>query len=158
MLSCSSSMPYEWNAPPKPESDSAIPEVPESECWVTYARSSGPGGQNVNKRATKAVVKWHVEGSETYDADQKALIAEALANRINNEGFIVISADAERSREQNRKDALETLRRLVADTLTPEEERIPTKPSRASKRRRLDEKKKRGDVKRQRQKKFGAED
>jgi ribosome-associated protein len=151
-------MPREWNMPANPETESLIPDVPESECWITYARSSGPGGQNVNKRATKAVVKWHVEGSETYDDDQKRLIAAALANRISNEGYVVISAEAERSREQNRKNAVETLRRLVREALTPEEERIPTKPSRAAKRRRLDEKSKRGAIKRERQKRYGEEE
>ncbi len=146
-------MPYEWKTPPND-----IPDVPESECWVTYARSSGPGGQNVNKRATKTVLKWHVEGSETYDPEQKTLITEALTNRINNEGFVVISADAERRREQNRKDALETLRSLVREALTPEEERIPTKPTKASKQRRLTEKKKRGALKRERQKNYREEE
>ena len=144
--------------PNNSETEPSIPPVPESELWVTYARSSGPGGQNVNKRSTKAIVKWHVEGSPTYTEEQKALIAATLANRISKEGYIVISADAERSREQNRGNAVEVLRRLVADALTPEEERIPTRPTRAAKRKRLDEKSHRAALKRARQMKHGAEE
>lgn len=118
----------------------ALPEVPESEIHVTYARSSGPGGQNVNKRSTKAVISWNVRASSAFTEDQMALIEVELANRINKEGEVFIHADATRSREQNRISAIEALQRLVREALTPEAERVPTKPTRASKRRRVDEK------------------
>jgi ribosome-associated protein len=119
----------------------AMPEVPESEIEIDYARSSGPGGQNVNKRSTKAVISWNIRASAAFTEEQMAVIEAELANRINKEGAIVIQADATRSREQNRVAAIETLQRIVRKALTPQKERKPTKPSKAAKRRRLDEKK-----------------
>jgi ribosome-associated protein len=137
---------------PRSEFKPDTPEIPENELEITFARSSGPGGQNVNKRDTKAVVRWRVEESSAYTDEQKRWIAEALANRMSRQGFVVISSDAERSREMNRRRAIETLQRLVSDALTPEEERIPTKPTKASKERRLEEKARRSDIKKSRRK------
>jgi ribosome-associated protein len=117
-----------------------IPDVPREELTITFARSSGPGGQNVNKRRTKAVVKWHVESSPTYSEQEKQRMLTKLANRINNEGFLVVDADAERSQDQNKSNAIAELQRLVRDALKPEIPRIETKPTHASKVRRLDEK------------------
>lgn len=119
---------------------STIPNIPENELTITFARSSGPGGQNVNKRETKAVVKWHVEASPTYSDQQKQRILIKIANRINSEGFLVVDADAERSQDQNKNNAIAELQRLVHDALKPEIPRKKTKPTRASKRKRLEEK------------------
>lgn len=131
-------MPFEYM--PSSAEDPMPSDVPEREIEVTYARSSGPGGQNVNKRSTKAIITWNVRESSAYTGDEMALIEAGLANRINKQGEVVIHADTTRSREQNRAAAIETLQRLVREALTPEAERIPTKPSRAVKKRRLEEK------------------
>ncbi len=79
--------------------------------------------------------------------EQKQQIRVALNNRINAEGFLVVDADAERSQDQNRQQAIETIQRLVAEALTPVKPRVPTKPSRAARRQRVDEKVRRGAVK-----------
>lgn len=132
-----------FDRPPQPDMRHEAPpitDVPETEIWVAFARSGGPGGQNVNKRETKAVLKWHVDGSLVYTDEQKARIKEMLANQLNDEGFIVLTSQAERSQDQNRRDAIEKLRRLVRAALKEDAERIPTKPTRSSQRARLDEK------------------
>lgn len=118
----------------------AIPRIPETECWIAYARSSGPGGQNVNKRETKAVVRWQVDNSTLFTTEQKHILHGKLANRISGEGYLLVDAEGQRSRDQNRQSAMRVLNALVQDALTPDTERVPTKPSRASKRKRLDSK------------------
>jgi ribosome-associated protein len=117
-----------------------MPLIPESELWITYARSSGPGGQNVNKRETKAVVRWHVDASGTLSEGEKRRIHEHLRNRISGEGFLLVDNDESRSQEQNRKKAIDILQTIVHDALTPDAPRVPTKPSRAVRRKRLDQK------------------
>jgi len=119
---------------------SPIADIPLHELTITFARSSGPGGQNVNKRETKAVVKWHVEASPTLTEQQKQRVMSKLINRINSEGFLVVDADAERSQDQNKSNAIAELRRLVQDALKPEIPRKKTRPTRASKMKRLEEK------------------
>lgn len=115
--------------------------IPESEITVDYARASGPGGQNVNKRDTKAVVHWNVGASQAFSDVQKSLIRTFAANRLNAEDEIVLSADDERSQSRNRESAIARLREIVNKALVPKKKRRPTKPTRASKERRLDEKK-----------------
>ena len=131
---------------------SIIPAIPENELTSTFARSSGPGGQNVNKRETKAVVKWHVEATSVYSDQQKQRIFMKLANRINGEGFLVVDADAERSQDQNKSNAIAELQRLVSDALRPEIPRKKTRPTRASKIRRLQEKSMQSQKKQERKK------
>ncbi|MFH2062709.1 MAG: alternative ribosome rescue aminoacyl-tRNA hydrolase ArfB [bacterium] len=129
------------SADPKPESGPGF-VVPESEVRIEFARSSGPGGQNVNKRATKAVLTWSVGLSSAFDDRQKDMIRAALANRINADDEIVLAAQTERSQSQNREDVLRRLNELVAAAVTPQKPRRPTRPSRAERERRLEEKSK----------------
>ncbi len=130
------------------EKGGAAHSVPENEIEIDFARSSGPGGQNVNKRATKAVLSWDIGASDAFDDRQKAMIIEALGNRINSEGRIVLSADAERSQERNRRDAIARLQKLVAEALKPKRERRKTRVSRKQKEMRREEKRQRGELKR----------
>jgi ribosome-associated protein len=124
--------------------------VPEREISVEYARSSGPGGQNVNKRDTKAVLRWNVGASSAFSEEEKAKIREFAGKRLNAEDQLVLSADQERSQAQNRDSAVARLQNIVRSALEPEKERRPTKPTRASKERRIDEKRRQGLKKRER--------
>lgn len=126
------------------------PTVPDGEIHVDFVRSSGPGGQNVNKTSTKAQLRWCVGVSATFSEEEKVKIRAYAGNRLNGEDEIVISADTERSQPQNRKEAVERLQQLVVEALTERKERKATKPSRGAKERRLDEKRRQGDRKRNR--------
>jgi ribosome-associated protein len=126
------------------------PTVPEDEIKVDFVRSSGPGGQKVNKTSSKAQLRWHVGGSAAFSEHQKELIRKAAGKRLNAEDEIVLSAEAERSQPQNRAAAIERLQRLVAKALAPKKTRKPTKVSVAQKRKRLEDKRRQGEKKRQR--------
>ncbi len=116
-------------------------EIPESELVIDFVRSSGKGGQNVNKTSTKAQLRWNVDASAVFTPEQKQIIKEALAGRLNLAGEIIVMSQEERSQLQNKEHVIERLRSLVAEALIPEKERIATRPSRGSKERRLSEKK-----------------
>ncbi len=107
---------------------------------IDFVRSSGPGGQKVNKTSSKAQLRWNVDRSQAFTEEQKAAIRAAAGNRLNGEDEIVIAADTERSQFQNRDSVIERLQELAADALAPKKERRETKVSRAQKRQRLEEK------------------
>ncbi len=127
-----------------------LPTIPEQEMEISFVRSSGPGGQNVNKRSTKAQLRWNVEASAAFSSEQKTLIRERLANRLNRGGELFVECDEMRSQKQNRDRALEIARSLVADALAPDIARVPTKPTHSAKERRLDDKARQSQKKRER--------
>lgn len=112
--------------------------IPEAEIAIAFARGSGPGGQNVNKTETKVEVRWHVGASASVTDDEKMLLRTKLGNRLTVGDELVVTASEERSQEQNRTRAVKRLQDIVRRALTPEKRRIPTKPTRASRRRRLE--------------------
>ena len=118
--------------------------VPENEIQEKFVRGGGPGGQNVNKLATKVELRWHVDSSAVFLPEEKERIKEALKNRVNKQGELVITSQEERAQAQNRERAMEILQTLVARALEPEKERIATKPTAGSKERRLQEKREQG--------------
>lgn len=124
--------------------------IPESELGITFARSGGPGGQNVNKTNSKAVLKWKFDTSSAFNDEQKALIRAKLVNRINMEGEVVIHNSEERSQGQNREGAIRTLNELVAQALQVDAKRVKTRPTKGAKMRRLDEKTREGRKKEER--------
>jgi len=132
------------------ENDKSKQMVPRHEVIVDYARSSGPGGQKVNKTESKAVLRWHVESSSEFTDDEKKRIQEKLAGRINSEGYLIVDNQQTRSQNQNVKLAFARMDELVTEALFIEKERIGTKPTRGAKERRLDNKSKRGALKAQR--------
>jgi ribosome-associated protein len=113
-----------------------------------YARSGGPGGQNVNKRDTKARARVRLASVEGLSEAERALALERLAPRLVGEDELAVSAEDERTRELNRQAALGRLAAAIVKAAKRPKRRVATKPTRASKERRLSSKKTRGETKR----------
>jgi len=124
--------------------------LPEDELRTEAARSGGPGGQNVNKSATKVVLRFRPGASRALNEAQRRRVAELLAHRLTREGEIVLHASRHRMRSRNLEDARQRLAELLAEALRPRPVRKTTRPTLASRRRRLDAKRRRGSVKRER--------
>jgi ribosome-associated protein len=124
--------------------------VPSGELELRASRASGPGGQHVNKAATRIEVVWDVAASPTLSDTQRRLILTRLANRIDKEGKLHVVSDEHRSQWRNREAATARLETLVHDALKPRKRRRKTKPSRAAREKRLREKRERADKKRRR--------
>ncbi|MBN1821144.1 MAG: aminoacyl-tRNA hydrolase [Prolixibacteraceae bacterium] len=107
----------------------------------TSSRSSGPGGQNVNKVNSRIELHFNLEESDVFSADEKHTIKIKLANRINSEGEIFLASGVERSQWQNKERVIQRFFELVEKALTPRKKRIKTEPTQASKIKRLDGKK-----------------
>jgi ribosome-associated protein len=122
-------------------------QIPASEIKVSFTRSSGAGGQNVNKTATKVIAHWPVGRSDILTSEEKARVRAKLVNRINSCDEVVISSEEERSQAQNRALVALRLQTLVARAAQMPKKRRPTRPTRASKLRRLADKKIRSRVK-----------
>jgi len=127
--------------------------IDERQVQIDFVRASGPGGQNVNKVATAAQLRFDVRGSSLPE-DVRARLIRLAGNRMTTEGVLLIEAKRFRTQEQNRADALNRFAELVRKALVPPKPRKRTKPTAASKAERLQTKKKRGDIKRHRTKSF----
>jgi ribosome-associated protein len=122
-----------------------------SEIEIAFIRSSGPGGQNVNKVATAAQLHFDLRRSPSLPDGIKARAARAAGSRLTTEGVIVITADRFRTQALNRDDAIARLIALLRGAVVPPKPRRATRPTLASKERRLEGKKQRGGVKSLRQ-------
>jgi len=129
--------------------------IDQRELAFTFSASPGPGGQNVNKLATKATLTFDVANSPSLTPDQRATLLHRLANRINAEGVLRVVAHTHRTQSANRAAAVARFVELLADALRPRKTRRPTRPTRASAQRRLEHKSRRGQVKRQRRYRAG---
>ena len=121
--------------------------IPPTDFTWEAVRAGGPGGQNVNKVASAVQIRWNVKTSHAFNDEQKWMIRRALANRINEEGELVLFIQTHRSQVRNREEARERLVELIEKSLVKQKKRVATKPSRAQKQKRLDGKAKRSEVK-----------
>ena len=112
-----------------------------SEFLFQASRSGGPGGQHVNTTNTKVELRFDVDNSEILSDDEKERIKEKLDNRINNDGILIISSQASRSQHANRERTVEKFYKLLNAALQPEKKRKSTRPTKAAKEKRLQEKK-----------------
>ena len=125
-------------------------QIPDTELEWTYVRSSGPGGQNVNKVASKAVLRWNAVATTALPEDVKSRLLAQQAGRLTSEGDLLLTSQRYRDQERNRQDCLEKLSVLVLAASVVPKVRKKKKPTRASKERRLATKKHRSAVKKQR--------
>jgi len=122
-------------------------KIPDAELRLSFARSSGPGGQNVNKVSSKAVLHFDALTTPSLPPDVRQRFLERYQSRLTNAGEIVIHSDEFRDQPRNIQSCYDKLRDMILAVLRPPKKRRPTKPTRGSKVRRLNEKKKRSDVK-----------
>jgi len=115
-------------------------EIPDSDLEVAFIRSSGPGGQNVNKVASAVQLRFALEKNVTLNEDVKSRLRILAGQRLNDAGEVLIVARESRSQEQNRRNAERKLLDLVRRALAPPRKRHATRPTRASRERRLDSK------------------
>ena len=124
--------------------------IPAAEIFESASRSSGPGGQHVNKTNTRITLRWHVLESSVLSAEQRTRIRSRLKNRLTQIGSLVVHAGRHRSQARNRELARERLAELVRDALATPRKRVPTKPDRGVRERTLAVKRRRSEVKRSR--------
>jgi len=121
--------------------------IPDDELRFSFARSSGPGGQNVNKVNSKAMLHWNPSASTALPADVRDRFLAKFASRLTNDGDVVISSQESRDQPKNIAGCLEKLKAMIAQVLTPPKKRRPTRPTKGSKVRRLKAKKQRSEIK-----------
>lgn len=111
--------------------------IPDEEFQFTYVRSSGPGGQNVNKTSSKAILRWSVMASPTLPEDVKQRFGQRFAGRITADGVLIVRSQRYRDQGRNVSDCFEKLKSMLLEVLVPPKVRRPTRSTRSSRERRL---------------------
>ncbi|MGI8406897.1 MAG: alternative ribosome rescue aminoacyl-tRNA hydrolase ArfB [Actinomycetota bacterium] len=124
--------------------------IPRHEVQISFAASGGPGGQHANKTATRVELTWNIRRSQALGPWQRERLERKLASRINSEGDLRIVADEYRSQWRNRSEAERRLVKVVSGALHQQRSRVDTKPTKASKERRLTAKRRRSEIKKTR--------
>lgn len=127
--------------------------IPGYEIEITASRAGGPGGQHVNKASTRITVRWNIKQTTALSDVQKERVLQNLASRVTEDGDLIIHSGASRSQQQNKKEALDRLIKIVGRALYIPKKRMKTRVSKEAKETRLREKKLRSDVKKMRSKK-----
>jgi ribosome-associated protein len=141
-------------APPLVVSDRVT--IPDADLTWTATRSSGPGGQNVNKVSSRVELRFDLEGTQALSEPAKGRLRHLARGLLDAEGRVLIKSDRTRDQHRNLEDAREKLAALVAAALVVPKKRRPTKPSRASKMRRLSDKRQQS-TKKQERRRTGAD-
>lgn len=128
--------------------------IPAADLQVRFVRSSGPGGQNVNKVSTKVELRFQLESTEALSVSHKARLSAAFPSAVTRGGEFIIQSDETRSQAMNLEAARERLKTMVLSTRLAPPMRRATRPTRGSKQRRLTEKKQRSSLKKQRSSNF----
>ncbi len=134
-----------------------LPRISPDELHFEFFRSSGPGGQNVNKVSTAVRLRFDVRNSPSLPADVRERLLRLAANRLTDDGILIIEARRFRTQERNRDDAVERLLAWIAKAWEAPRRRRATRPTKAATERRLDAKKRRGAAKRERRPAAAAE-
>jgi ribosome-associated protein len=124
--------------------------IPGNEFGVSYARSGGPGGQNVNKVNSKAVLRWNVANSPSLPIGVRQRFLQHFGSRLTGEGQLVIASDEHRDQPRNLTACYDRLRAMILSVATPPRRRIKTRPSRGAVERRLESKQRQSEKKQQR--------
>jgi ribosome-associated protein len=124
--------------------------IPADELEERFTTSSGPGGQHANKVSTRVELEWNVEASRVLGPRQRERIKSKLSRRIDSSGVLRVASEKHRSQLRNRTEVRSRLAQLVGDALVVEKSRVRTKPTRAANQRRLEDKKRRSQIKRAR--------
>lgn len=121
--------------------------IPRSELQFRYARSSGPGGQHVQRTETKVELLFDLVHTPSLSEAQRQRVLTALGSRVNGDGVLHLVSQVGRSQLENREEVVERFRRLLAGALKPRKKRKPTRPGAAARQRRLDAKRRRSETK-----------